>query len=171
MKYSINQIKKAGKKLIVTYNDEDSLNKLSFWRSLHAEPLDNATSFVESYGEKINSELLIAKRLKRTESIVNKLCRLEQKVQLSTMNDIAGCRVILPNLKEVNKLVDKLSKDKTFKVFRDYIHTPRDSGYRSIHMIGQFLNSEYDKKMNIELQIRTYVQHPEFKSKVQFLNF
>lgn len=75
------------------------------------------------------------------------------------MNDIAGCRVILPNLKEVNKLVGKLSKDKTFKKFRDYINTPRDSGYRSIHMIGKFLNPEYDKYMNVELQIRTNIQH------------
>ena len=159
MKYSINQIKKAGKKLIVTHNDEDSLNKLSFWRALHAEPLENATNLVETYGKKINKNVLIAKRLKRTESIVNKLCRLEQKIQLSTMNDIAGCRAILPNVKEVNKLVSKLSKDKTFKVFRDYIHAPRDSGYRRIHIIGFFLNSEFDKKMSVELQIRSYVQH------------
>jgi len=159
MDYSTNKIKTAGKTLIKINNDEASLDVLSFWRSLHAEPLDMATELVESTGIKINKNVLVASRLKRTESVVNKLCRLKNKVQLSTMNDIAGCRAILPNLKEVNKLVGKLSKDKTFKKFRDYINTPRDSGYRSIHMIGKFLNSEYDKYMNVELQIRTVVQH------------
>jgi len=102
-KYSGNQIKRAGKKLIETKNDEESLNILSFWCALHAEPLDIATKLVENTGVKINKNLLVASRLKRTESIVNKLCRLENKIQLSTMNDIAGCRVIFPNLKEVTK--------------------------------------------------------------------
>lgn len=159
MKYSINKIKNAGKKIIKIANDEESLEVLSFWRSMHSEPLEVATNIVEVHGKKINTHILIAKRLKRTESIVNKLKRLEKKIQLSTMNDMAGCRAILQNLNEVNRLVGKLSRERKFKLFRNYINQPRDSGYRSIHMIGYFNNTTYNKKMPVELQIRTFIQH------------
>jgi len=136
--YSINQIKKAGKKLINDRQNEESLEILSYWRALHAKSLDDAFKYVEQNGKNIDINILLAKRLKRTESIVNKLERLKGKVQLTTMNDIAGCRAILPTQKKVNKLVKELKKKKIFKVFRDYIEKPRSSGYRSIHMIGDF---------------------------------
>ena len=157
--YSGNQIKKAGKKLIETPNDEESLEILSYWRALHSGSLDKAFKNVEEYGLKIDKNILLAKRLKRTESIVNKLVRLKGEVQLSTMNDIAGCRAILPTQKKVNKLVTELSKKKVFKIFRNYIDEPRESGYRSIHMIGDFEEVSNKKNMKVELQIRTNIQH------------
>ncbi|HIP43867.1 MAG TPA: hypothetical protein EYG93_00830 [Sulfurospirillum arcachonense] len=157
--YSGNKIKKAGKKLINTQNDEESLEILSYWRALHSEPLDKAFKYVEKYGIEIDKNILLAKRLKRTESIVNKLGRLKGEIQLSTMNDIAGCRAILPTQKKVNKLINELNKKKVFEIFRDYIAEPRESGYRSIHMIGNFEEKSNKKNMKVELQIRTHTQH------------
>jgi ppGpp synthetase/RelA/SpoT-type nucleotidyltranferase len=80
----------------------------------------------------------MAKRLKRTPSIINKLKRLKGKLQLTTMNDIAGCRVILSNKKKVYKLKKLLLQKTDFKLRKDYIETPRESGYRSLHLIGKF---------------------------------
>ena len=157
--YSGNQVKKAGKTLIITPNDEVSLEILSYWRALHSTSLDKAFKYVENYGIKIDKNILLAKRLKRSESIVNKLGRLKGEVQLSTMNDIAGCRAILPTQKKVDKLVNELDKNGIFKVFRNYIVNPRDSGYRSIHMIGVFEEVSNKKNMKVELQIRTNIQH------------
>jgi len=100
----------------------------------------------------------MAKRLKRTPSIVNKLKILRGKLQLTTMNDIAGCRVILSNKKKVYKLKKLLLKKTVFELRIDYIQTPRDSGYRSLHLIGKFSN-ENQNTHYVELQIRTLVQH------------
>lgn len=157
--YSGNQIKKAGKKLIEEPNDELSLEILSYWRALHSESLNQAFKHVEKFGTKIDNNILLAKRLKRTESIVNKIKRLNSEIQLSTMNDIAGCRAILPTQNKVNRLVKELNKQTKFKIFRDYILSPKESGYRSIHMIGKFEETINKKNMKVELQIRTYTQH------------
>jgi len=157
--YSGNQIKKAGKKLIEEPNDELSLEILSYWRALHSESLNQAFKHVEKLGTKIDNNILLAKRLKRTESIVNKIKRLNGEIQLSTMNDIAGCRAILPTQNKVNRLIKELDKQKKFKIFRDYIFSPKESGYRSIHMIGKFEETINKKDMKVELQIRTYTQH------------
>jgi len=75
------------------------------------------------------------------------------------MNYIAGCRAILPTQREVNKLVGKLAKKKKFKIFRNYINKPKASGYRSIHMVGDFEETSTSKKLKVELQVRTHVQH------------
>jgi len=74
------------------------------------------------------------------------------------MNDIAGCRVILSNKKKVYKLKKLLLQKTDFKLRKDYIATPRESGYRSLHLIGKFSNENQDKHY-VELQIRTFVQH------------
>ena len=132
---------------------------LSYWRAYHVDSLNDAYGIVEKYGKQIDNNILLAKRLKRTESVVNKLKRLKGKLQLTTMNDIAGCRAILPTQREVNKLVGKLAKKKKFKIFNNYINTPKESGYRSIHMIGSFEEVNSSKLLQVELQVRTYVQH------------
>lgn len=74
------------------------------------------------------------------------------------MNDIAGCRVILSNKKKVYKLNKLLLKKTVFELRKDYIQTPRESGYRSLHLIGKFFN-ENQNTHYVELQIRTFVQH------------
>ena len=129
-----------------------------YWRACHAGSLENGYNILKEHANNIDKKLLLAKRLKRTESIVNKLTRLKGKVQLTTMNDIAGCRAIVSNNKKVYQLVSKLTKSTDYEVFRDYIKNPRTSGYRSVHLVGKFSN-ENDVFRPVELQIRTKVQH------------
>lgn len=157
-KYSINQIKNAGKRLIENIHDEEALEILSYWRADHAEPLEQAYKLIEKYARQVDPKALVAKRLKRTPSIVNKLRLLEGKLQLSTMNDIGGCRIIVKNKKTVYKLVKEIKKKSSFELRIDYIETPRNSGYRSVHLIGKFKNKEGIPR-NVELQIRTRIQH------------
>ncbi len=45
-----------------------------------------------------------------------------------------------------------------FELRNDYIRNPKEDGYKSIHLIGKFKNSEGELR-SIELQIRTKVQH------------
>lgn len=49
-----------------------------------------------------------------------------------------------------------------FKRENDYIQNPKESGYRSYHMVYQFQsddNDTYNKNILIEIQFRTKLQH------------
>ena len=158
-KFTTNAIKRAGKNLIKNHNDEKSLDILSYWRSDHIKPLDEATKLLKEISDSIDKHAIIAKRLKRTASIIRKLERFKDNgMQLSTMNDIGGCRIVLSNTKKVYKLVKFLTLSNKFQLRNDYIENPKPDGYKSIHLIGEFNNSNGEKR-KIELQIRTRVQH------------
>ena len=132
---------------------------LSYWRTSHASALEYAFDLLENITNKIDKYALLAKRLKRTPSIVNKLKRFNSKgMQLSTMQDIGGCRIILSNLKNVDRLIKTLKKERLFELRNDYIRNLKEDGYKSIHLIGKFKNFEGELR-SIELQIRTKVQH------------
>lgn len=157
--YSNNQVKIAGKTLTKEKENIYALNILSYFRTDHEIPLDNALTLIKKY---LNDEnTLVAKRLKRTPSIINKLILSKEKglsSQLSTMQDIGGCRVVFNTLRSVEKFVKNILSEKTFELKHDYIRNPKENGYRSIHLVGKFDNG-YGKKRIIELQVRTNIQH------------
>ena len=76
-------------------------------------------------------------------------------MDLARMHDIAGARCILQNEAKVRLFVEELKKSSVLEVkdIDDYITTPRDTGYRSIH-----LRCLCDGKY-IEIQVRDEVQH------------
>lgn len=163
MSYTKSQIKKAGNNLVNDVEIEESLDILSFWRAKHSVPLETAFDLLKVYIKKVSNtsdkdfKPLIAKRLKRTESIINKLKRFGD-MQLHRINDIGGCRAVLSSKKKAYRLTKALIKDGHFKLRRDYIDIPKESGYRSIHLIGYFPDEDGQRKP-IELQIRTRIQH------------
>ena len=75
------------------------------------------------------------------------------------IDDIAGVRVICSFVEDVYMLADCLLQqdDITLLEKKDYIKHPKDSGYRSLHLIVQvpiFLQNE-KRPMKVEVQIRT----------------
>ena len=75
------------------------------------------------------------------------------------IDDIAGVRVICSFVEDVYMLADCLLQqdDITLLEKKDYIRYPKDSGYRSLHLIVQvpiFLQNE-KRQMKVEVQIRT----------------
>lgn len=160
---------KAGEKLILseTFDDEEVFNAafdvLSYWRFSHEIPLENALDLLQKTSLKKDKNAIFAKRLKRYVSIVNKLRRFDE-MKLKNMQDIGGCRAIVSNPKKITQIVRELKKEPEFKNgngkirYKDYIKTPKDDGYRGYHLVGQFLD-ELGGKRNIELQIRTKLQH------------
>lgn len=161
--YTKNQIKKAGNNLVNNFEVEGSIEILSYWRAKHSRPLETAFDILKTYTNKVDNSSdkdfspMIAKRLKRTESIINKLKRFGD-MQLTRINDIGGCRAVLSSDKKVYKLSRMLIKDGHFELRRDYIEEPKGSGYRSIHLIGMFEDEDGAMKP-VELQIRTRIQH------------
>ena len=105
----------------------------------------------------------IKSRLKSQDSILKKMSRKGIPVTLENMereiDDIAGVRVICSFVEDVYMLADCLLQqdDITLLEKKDYIRNPKDSGYRSLHLIVQvpiFLQNE-KRPMKVEVQIRT----------------
>lgn len=168
-KYTGKEVIKAGEVLIDT--DAPSKNEpefekafdiLSYWRFTHESPLETAFLTLQEITLQKDKNAIFAKRLKRFVSIVRKLRRFPD-MKLKNMQDIGGCRAIVSNTKKVFQVVKELKKRPEFKSgdgkirFKDYINTPKEDGYRGYHLVGRF--DANDDKRNIELQVRTKLQH------------
>lgn len=162
------QVKKAGKILKEKENhtkDEVATaeNTLTYWRTIHGKVINEFYKIVTSEVEKINKNATVVQRLKRSPSIINKLKRFPQ-MQLTTMQDIAGIRAIMNDLREVELLRESLKKyGKTheFINYFNYITEPKEDGYRSIHLVYKYSNPENPETdgLLVEIQIRTKLQH------------
>lgn len=168
MDFSKTEINKAGLILKDKYNYSHAdvawaEDVLTFWRTKHDSVINTFQANFRTKIKKHNYGGFVAQRLKRTPSIIQKLCR-NPNMKLSTMQDIAGLRIVLNNLSDVHKVKNDLEKS-SFKHERikinDYIAQPKSSGYRSIHFIYKYVNTAtiaYDG-LKIELQIRSKLQH------------
>ena len=105
----------------------------------------------------------IQTRLKSTASIVEKLAKLHQTVDIEHIDehihDIAGVRVVCSYIDDVYLVAEALLKqdDITLVTRKDYIEVPKENGYRSLHLIVKvpvFL-SERRLEMEVEVQLRT----------------
>ncbi len=105
----------------------------------------------------------IKTRIKSFDSIIRKLERRNNPMTLESIEeniyDIAGVRVICSFVDDIYMLADCLlsQDDITLIEKKDYIKNPKESGYRSLHLIVQvpvFLENE-KKMMYVEVQLRT----------------
>src|SRR3989338_11406232 len=87
-------------------------------------------------------------------------------MRLSQMQDIGGCRAVLQNVDQVRELCQKyyIKGDLKHKKVgeKDYITTPKEDGYRSIHLIYRYFSDKGKSEYNgllIEVQIRSKLQH------------
>lgn len=166
--YSKKQVERAGESLkqdsilIDRKKFSEVMKVLSYWRFSHEEPLETAFALLQEETSKVEKHPIYGKRLKRLSSIRSKLQRFDT-MSLKTMQDIGGCRAVVTSQKKVFKIAKALKKRPEFKSgnrfqIKNYIKKPKPDGYRSLHMIGRFFDSQGDKK-KIEIQLRTYIQH------------
>ncbi|MBO4456764.1 MAG: GTP pyrophosphokinase family protein [Butyrivibrio sp.] len=102
-------------------------------------------------------------RVKSPESIVKKLKRNGYESTIENMvryvNDIAGIRIICSFTSDIYRIAEMISSQKDIQVLtiKDYIMNPKDSGYRSYHMIVSLPVYLSDRIVNVkvEIQIRT----------------
>lgn len=154
------QVKKAGRTLRRTLRgDEEDLQAyfdayelLLAYRAAHAKPLAKANNGLRSMVQSEGCQVEVSQRLKRVPTILEKLGR-EPTLPLSAMQDIAGCRAVLQNIDEVRRVEQRLKKNRPPVAYSDYITTPRESGYRGVHVVVC-----YDGR-NIEVQLRSRVMH------------
>ena len=163
-KYSKSEINKAGKTIADKNSSkkerQDALKVLNNWRSSHAYPLQVIASNLRSK----NPDSIVVQRLKRLDSITGKIERFP-KMDLYRMQDLGGCRVIVDSIDEVYSTMNQYKSSRIRHILKreyDYIQNPKESGYRSYHMVYQFHSDRketYNKNMLIEIQFRTKIQH------------
>lgn len=169
--YSRNQVDKAGFSIVNPGVNEKDLQSaysiINNWRSSHSYPLNTFQINLRSKIKSMKKGVLVAQRIKRLDSIKLKIERSQTKtIQLSQMQDIGGCRAVLPLNSDVKRLVESYKASRFAHQLRgekDYINNPKADGYRCHHLIFQYFSKEnqisaYDK-LRIEIQIRTAPQH------------
>lgn len=170
--YSKKRVRKVGERLAhnpgMTLRDLSSEDYEVFvaWRRAHISPLQNALNDVHDAISKYDEDAILVGRLKRAESIVQKLQRSGRQHCLDRLGDIAGVRLILSDNEAVEKAANKLVDGFGFKLLHDYIAGPAESGYWGIHLQGEYpptstvLGSTVNaSKLLVEVQLRAWSQH------------
>ncbi|MDD6038250.1 MAG: GTP pyrophosphokinase family protein [bacterium] len=112
---------------------------------------------------KYNPIEYIKSRIKSPESICKKLKRNGHDTSLDNMvqyvNDIAGIRIVCSFTSDIYRMAEMIGKqnDLTVLSVKDYIKHPKQSGYKSYHMLVSvpiFL-SDRVVETKVEIQIRT----------------
>lgn len=177
MAFSKKQVSKAGRKLrkgAIGAEEIEAIQKIQDFRASHSYPLMLIKNHLWRTAKRVDKNVMIARRLKRLPTILDKLKRptLDGKTANSLdvvrMQDIGGCRAIFKNQKDVYRLLKKLKASNTVhSIVRcdDYIANPKATGYRGIHLVYSCYENANDdsdadwKGHKIEVQIRSQSQH------------
>jgi ppGpp synthetase/RelA/SpoT-type nucleotidyltranferase len=167
--YTKGEVDRAGRRLRAGRRGELPTGKLAkedldayfiseWWRRQHALPLAKVAANLRYYVNKFSEDRVeVSQRLKRYETVVDKLDRYEQ-MQLSRMEDIGGIRAVLPDQAAVDAILADLIRQPRWNIrrTREYIDGrtpgPKDDGYRAVHIIVV-----KDARF-IEIQLRTWAQ-------------
>ena len=115
------------------------------------------------YNEEYHSIDHVMSRIKSPESILKKMQKDNKKCTYKDMiediNDIAGIRIICPLKSDVYKIRDYIREFNDIEIIKekDYIEHPKESGYKSYHIILKvpiFIGEE-ESRVKVEIQIRT----------------
>ena len=144
-------------------DDREWLQAFEFvtsWRAIHAGPL---RTFRNNLGRRVGRRGIVAQRLKRMPTIISKLERLTW-LKLSRMQDIGGCRAIVPTADDAFRLAGGLADSKIRHErldYKNYIDNPRRSGYRGLHLVYGYASESKPelRGLKTELQVRSQLQH------------
>lgn len=124
--------------------------------------LENLDDYCESHFNH-NPIHHIESRIKNYQSIIDKIEKRGYKYNMSDLRkfiyDIAGIRVVCNYIEDIHHIIKMLNKQSDLKVMlkKDYISSPKESGYRSIHVVyivDISINGK-TKSVPVEIQFRT----------------
>lgn len=150
---------------------DEAILKIQNFREAHLYPLMLLKNHLVRHAKKVSKSIIVARRLKRLPTIIDKLERptldgtSENKIRLTRMQDIAGCRAIVPNLSLLLKLKKSLESSRSVHsviATYDYLE-PKLSGYGGVHLVYRFFDKSEQgndwQGLRGEIQIRTELQH------------
>ena len=103
-------------------------------------------------------------RVKSCQSIMDKIGPENINIQnLESLYDIAGIRILCKYVDDIAVVAEMLRNRRDVDVIKekDYVHNSKSSGYRSYHIMSNYLVETIDgvKPVRIEFQIRTHAMH------------
>lgn len=140
----------------------EALTVAEAWRRAHAYPMNTWQVRMRRYTKGLVGSSVV-QRLKRMPSIEKKLQRFDN-MQLSTIQDLGGVRVIVPRVADVRALQRKLLDrpgEHQLTGMEDYLAEPKPDGYRSVHLVHAYGTRPPTpwEGLRVEIQIRTRIQH------------
>jgi ppGpp synthetase/RelA/SpoT-type nucleotidyltranferase len=145
-------------------NHDDALTQAAWdlfsWRDTFRVPLTKTVmglrSFVKTEVPELRAsgaQIPVGQRLKREPQIISKLERY-RKMKMSRMQDVGGCRAIMPGgAEQVAGVRARIEKRWDVVDLQDYVRAPQSTGYRAIHIVV------LRDSRRIEVQLRTPRQH------------
>jgi ppGpp synthetase/RelA/SpoT-type nucleotidyltranferase len=158
MKYTGGDINRLGERLLEIkgkHIPDDDLDLLQAHRLSFTEPLFKTFKELTQYKSTVQRSAIIAFRLKRISTIINKVIR-KPKMQLNRMWDIAGIRIIFGDEISARKMVNLIvQKYEVRGQIRNYFENSKKIGYQAFHI---YITEPNSGKV-IEVQIRTRDTH------------
>jgi ppGpp synthetase/RelA/SpoT-type nucleotidyltranferase len=163
---SKSQVNRAGNNVRNGHRTPGNLKIIDEWRAAHRAVLNTFQAILRTRTR--GTGVVVAQRHKRRSTIFGKLRRFPE-MQLSRMDDVAGCRLIFSSVKELYSFRRKFLEAR-FNHHRrnatdkyDYISKPKLTGYRGVHDVYEYdVNSEAGRSLKglmVEIQYRTTIQH------------
>lgn len=144
--------------------------EIQLWREMLA-PYQLATDELEvKFNHMITEKRLMGEYspIERVESRVKKISSILDKMQKKDVSindleekieDIAGVRIICQFVEDIYRVVEMIRGRSDIKILKekDYIAVPKNTGYRSYHLIVSYeVNTlKGPKELKVEIQIRT----------------
>jgi putative GTP pyrophosphokinase len=163
---SKSRVNRAGDNVRDGIASQDDLHVIDEWRAAHRAVLNTFQAILRfrTRGKRVT----VAQRHKRKRTIFDKLQRLS-RMQLSRMDDVAGCRLIFESVEELYIFRTEFHRARFNHRRRndldryDYIKNPKSTGYRGVHDVYEYdVRSVVGKPLAglyVEIQYRTLVQH------------
>lgn len=136
---------------------ESCLDIIALHRQSHAQPMLTANVAMRRYAQQVGVEARVTQRLKRMQTIIEKVTQREAEMNLARMRDIGGVRVVVGNLEDLRKLQTHIEQRRRRQRVDtiDYVDQPRESGYRAVHLVCWFGKDPRP----VEIQLRTPAMH------------
>jgi ppGpp synthetase/RelA/SpoT-type nucleotidyltranferase len=159
--YTAGEVRAAGKALIkdLAYTEE----AVHFFRVAHNFRMAHAYPLMRErirLARLAGVDAFTSGRVKRMATIRKKLRR--SGIHLDKLQDLAGIRAVAPDIASVQRIVARYRTDfgDQIKTPTDYIAAPKDTGYRSVHIVKTYAGSgEAWHGLKVEIQVRTQLQH------------
>ena len=138
---SKSRVNRAGDGVRTGSPSNEDLEVIEAWRAAHRPVLNTFQAILRTRLRGKN--VIVAQRHKRKNTIFDKLQRLPT-MQLSRMDDVAGCRIIFGNIQDLNEFRVEFHKSRFKHKMRnsidkyDYIKNPKNTGYRGIHDVYEY---------------------------------
>lgn len=175
-------VKRAGTAISNGTATDADFQLVDRWRASHGYVINTFQAWLKGHIAKQEYYIEFAQRLKRRNTVVDKLGRKNSAgealiADVSAMHDFAGCRMIFNDIQQLNEFRSYIHSSNVMRnvehVLRhdpekyDYIAHPKPSGYRGIHDVYRHfprgsVRREEKKPWDgllVELQYRTRAQH------------